>query len=78
VYSTHEKSWNALKPSGEIIKLSSFKEGFYIVYMHNGEEVKIDPLQSKKEGLAVSKEQTDCYYLNGMIGLLPLLTSKFF
>jgi len=67
VYRPHEKSWNAVKPNGEIIKLSSFKEGFYIVYMPNGEEVKINPLQSKEEGLAVIKEQTDCYYLNGMM-----------
>ncbi len=67
VYRPHEKSWNAIKPNGEIIKLSSFKDGFYIVYMPNGKEVKINPLQSKEEGLAVLQEQTDCFYLNGML-----------
>ena len=44
VYKPSEKSWNAIRPNGEIIKLSSFEEGFYIVYMPNGKEVKIDIL----------------------------------
>jgi len=67
VYRPHEKSWNAIKPNGEIIKLSSFEEGFYIVYMPNGDEVKINPLQSREEGLALLSEHADCYYLNGML-----------
>lgn len=67
VYRPHEKSWNAVKPNGEIIKLSSFKEGFYIVYMPNGEEVKINPLQPREDGLAVIKEHSDCYFMNGML-----------
>lgn len=67
VYKPGEKSWNAVRPNGEIIKLSSFEEGFYIVYMPNGKEVKIDPLDSKEEGLALLKEHTDCYYLEGML-----------
>lgn len=67
VYKPSEKSWNAVRPNGEIIKLSSFEEGFYIVYMPNGKEVKINALSSKEEGLAQIKEQTDCYYLEGML-----------
>lgn len=67
VYRPHEKSWNAVKPDGEIIKLSSFKEGFYIVYMPNGKEVKIDPADSREEGLALLREHSDCYYLEGML-----------
>ena len=69
VYKPSEKSWNAIRPNGEIIKLSSFEEGFYIVYMPNGKEVKINPLSSKEEGLAQIKEQTDCYYLEGMLAV---------
>ncbi|MGB3143639.1 MAG: DUF3332 domain-containing protein [Maribacter sp.] len=67
VYKPSEKSWNAVRPNGEIIKLSSFEEGFYIVYMPNGKEVKINALSSKEEGLAQIKEQTDCYYMEGML-----------
>ncbi|MEH6680691.1 MAG: DUF3332 domain-containing protein [Sediminicola sp.] len=67
VYRPHEKSWNAIKPNGEIIKLSSFEEGFYIVYMPNGEQIKIDPTVPREEGLALIKEQSDCYYLDGML-----------
>ncbi|WP_281541505.1 DUF3332 domain-containing protein [Maribacter aestuarii] len=67
VYKPSEKSWNAIRPNGEIIKLSSFEEGFYIVYMPNGKEVKIDALSTREEGLALMKEQTDCYYMEGML-----------
>lgn len=67
VYKPGEKSWNAVRPNGEIIKLSSFEEGFYIVYMPNGKEVKINPLESRDQGLAMINEQTDCYYLEGML-----------
>lgn len=67
VYRPGEKSWNAVRPNGEIIKLSSFEEGFYIVYMPNGKEVKINPMDSKEEGLALLQEHTDCYYLEGML-----------
>ena len=67
VYKPHEKSWNAIRPNGEIIKLSSYEEGFYIVYMPNGEEVKMNPLQTRQEGLATLEEHKDCYYLETMV-----------
>jgi hypothetical protein len=67
VYKPSEKSWNAVRPNGEIIKLSSFEEGFYIVYMPNGEEVKINSFESKEQGLVLLHEHTDCYYLEGML-----------
>lgn len=67
VYRPHEKSWNAIKPNGEVIKLSSFEEGFYIVYMPNGTQVKIDPTTPREEGLVLIKEKTDCYYMEGMM-----------
>ncbi|MGW9684254.1 DUF3332 domain-containing protein [Flagellimonas sp. 2504JD1-5] len=67
VYKPDEKSWNAVRPNGEVIKLSSFEEGFYIVYMPNGTEVKINPMDSKEEGLAILKENKICYYSEGML-----------
>lgn len=67
VYEPGERSWNAVRPNGEVIKLSSFEEGFYIVYMPNGKEVKIDGMSTREEGLALLKEHRDCYYLDGML-----------
>ena len=64
VYKPSEKSWNAVKQNGEIIKLSSMKEGLYIVYMPDGQEVKINPATTREEGLALINQQvynyTDC------------------
>ena len=58
VYKPSEKSWSAVKPDGEIIKLSSFEEGFYIVYMPNGEQIKIDANATRNEGLALIQKRT--------------------
>jgi hypothetical protein len=35
--------------------------------MPNGKEVKVNSMNTRDEGLAVLKEQTDCYYLEGML-----------
>lgn len=67
VYKPDDKSWNAIRPNGEVIKLSSFEEGFYIVYMPNGSKVKINPLDSREEGLAILKENKLCYYSEGLL-----------
>jgi hypothetical protein len=67
VYKPDEKSWNAVRPNGEIIKLSSFEEGFYIVYMPNGEQVKIDPMSTRQEGLAILQESKTCYYSESLL-----------
>ncbi|WP_431125153.1 DUF3332 domain-containing protein [Flagellimonas flava] len=67
VYKPDEKSWNAIRPNGEVIRLSSFEEGFYIVYMPDGTQVKINPLDSREEGLAILKENKLCYYSEGML-----------
>ncbi|THV61553.1 DUF3332 domain-containing protein [Flagellimonas alvinocaridis] len=67
VYKPDEKSWNAVRPNGEIIKLSSFEEGFYIVYMPNGEQVKIDPMSTRQEGLAILQENKTCYYSESLL-----------
>lgn len=53
VYRPHEKSWNAIKPDGEIIPLSSFKDGFYIVHTPDGTDLKIDANTTREEGLAI-------------------------
>lgn len=52
VYEPTDKSWNAVK-DGEKIKLSSYEEGFHIVYLPNGEEVRIDENASRDTGLAI-------------------------
>ncbi len=56
VYAPDEQTWYAHKVDGEIIKLSSFEDGFYIVYMPDGQEVKIDPTAPREEGLALLKQ----------------------
>ena len=66
-YKPDEKSWNAIRSNGEIIKLSSFEEGFYIVYMPNGEKIKIDPMSTREEGLAILQENKTCYYSEGLL-----------
>lgn len=59
VFDPADKSWNAVK-DGKKVKLSSYEEGFYIVYLPDGEEVRIKQDASKEEGLAV---------LNGKVAL---------
>src|SRR5690606_12415015 len=61
VYTPSEQSWNAIKADGEIIKLSSFKDGFYIVYMPDGSEVKMDATTSQQEELALINNQIANY-----------------
>lgn len=66
-YIPADKSWNAIKPSGEVIKLSSYEEGFYIVYLPNGEKVKVDPAVNKTESLAFLKQEIAEYTGNTML-----------
>lgn len=66
-YKPDEKSWNAIRPNGEMIKLSSMEDGFYMVYLPNGNKVQLDPDMSREEGLAVLQEHTDCYYMETML-----------
>ncbi len=67
VYTPEDQSWNAIKTNGEVIKLASFEEGFYIVYLPNGEEVKINAMESQEQGLALLSEKANCYYLEGRV-----------
>ena len=66
-YKPDEKSWNAIRPSGEIIPLSRMEDGFYIVYMPDGKEVRIQEGTSREEGLALLREYRDCYTMDGML-----------
>ncbi|TRZ45795.1 DUF3332 domain-containing protein [Robertkochia solimangrovi] len=66
VYRPDEKSWNAVKANGEIIKLSSFDEGFYIVYMPDGSEIRIQENATREEGKSMLEEYKQCFYLDGM------------
>lgn len=66
-YRPDEKSWNAIRPDGEIIPLSRMEEGMYIVYMPNGKEVIIRDDMERQEGLALLQEYKDCYMMEGML-----------
>ena len=70
VYSPDAKSWSAIKPTGEVIELSSFKEGMYIVHLPNGEEVKIDPATPRAEAVAYLQERVACNYSDAMVASL--------
>ncbi|MEW7278737.1 DUF3332 domain-containing protein [Aquimarina sp. 2201CG1-2-11] len=61
VYSPTQKSWSAIKPNGEVIKLSSFEKGFYVVHLPDGEKVRIDPRASRKEGVALLDNKIALY-----------------
>lgn len=61
IYKTQEKSWNAVKQNGEIIKLASMEDGFYVMHMPNGDEVKMDPYTTKEEGLAILNSNVKTY-----------------
>jgi hypothetical protein len=66
-YKPDEKSWNAIKPDGQIIKLSAFEEGFYLVYLPEGDPVKIHPGTTREQGLAKIQSHSDAYYLKTML-----------
>lgn len=51
-YKPEDQSWNAIK-DGEVIKLSSMEDGFYMVYLPDGKEVKLDPTTTRESGKAI-------------------------
>ncbi|QLE01447.1 DUF3332 domain-containing protein [Galbibacter sp. BG1] len=67
VYKPDAKSWSAIKPSGEVIELSSFKDGFYIVNLPDGEQVKIDAEMPREEAVAYLRERAACNYSDVMM-----------
>ena len=60
VYTPENETWNAVK-DGELIKLSSYKDGLMLVYLPDGETVKIDPTASKEHGVAQINEAVHNY-----------------
>jgi hypothetical protein len=60
VYEPEDKSWNAVK-DGEKIKLTSYEEGFHIVYLPDGEEVRIHESTAKYQGLALLNTRIASY-----------------
>ncbi len=66
-YKPDEKSWNAIRPSGEIIPLSRMEEGFYLVYMPDGTQLRMKQETTREEGMALIREYRDCYTLDGML-----------
>ena len=61
VYSPTQKSWSAIKPDGEVIKLASFEEGFYVVHLPDWEKIRIDPRTSRKEAVAILHQKIALY-----------------
>ncbi len=66
-YKPDEKSWNAIRRDGEIIKLSSMEEGFYVVHLPDQKEIQLSPEMSREEGLALIREHRACYTMEGML-----------
>ncbi|SRR5690554_282110 len=60
VYEPEDKSWNAVK-DGQKIKLTSYEEGFHIVYMPNGQEVRIHENTTKNDGLDILNSRIALY-----------------
>ncbi|MFS4415919.1 DUF3332 domain-containing protein [Maribacter sp. 2307ULW6-5] len=67
MYWPESQSWNAVKDNGDVIKLSSFEQGMFLVHLPNGEVVEIDPLLSRQEGLAQLRQDAQDRYLYGMV-----------
>lgn len=52
-YAPDEKTWYTEDENGEKIKLSGMKDGYQMVYLPDGEEIKIDPTTDRNKGLAI-------------------------
>lgn len=56
-YEPEEKTWYAQKPGEDKIKLSSMKDGFFAVYLPDGEEVDMNTDVTRQEGTAIIKSK---------------------
>lgn len=54
-----DKSWNAIGENGELIKLASMEDGFYLVHTPDGEAIKIDPNASNEVNMAILENQLE-------------------
>jgi len=60
VYTPENNTWNA-KKDGKLIKLASFKDGFYMVYTPDGEHIKLDANASQQHNSAVLSQKLETY-----------------
>jgi len=75
VYKPSEKSWNAIKQNGEMIKLSSFEEGLVVYHLPNGDNFKFNPNVAREEGLAIMDANIN-NYINRNEQLPRVVTAK--
>jgi hypothetical protein len=61
VFTLGNKSWNSINEDGELIKLASVKDGFYIVHTSNNESIQINPNTSKEQNLALLQSKIANY-----------------
>jgi hypothetical protein len=60
VYTPDNKTWNA-KKGDKLIKLASFKDGFYMVYTPDGDHIKLDANASLNHNTAILNQNLDAY-----------------
>jgi len=53
VYTPENKTWNAIGEDGELTKLASMQDGFYMVYTPEGKAIQMDPAASKEQNMAI-------------------------
>jgi len=61
VYKPSDKSWNAVKQNGDLIKLSSVEDGLIVYHLPQGKQIKLDPNTSREDGLAHINSEIYCY-----------------
>lgn len=60
VYTPENKTWNA-KDGDKLIKLVSFKEGFYMVYTPSGEQIKLDANATQDHNNLLLNQKIETY-----------------
>ncbi len=61
VYTPENKTWNA-KDGDKLIKLASFKDGFYMVYTPSGEQIKLDANATQEHNNLLLNQKLDTYH----------------
>ena len=54
-----DKSWNAVGENGELTKLASMEDGFYLIHTPEGETIKIDQNASKEVNMAILENRLE-------------------
>ena len=60
LYTPENKTWHA-KDGDKLIKLASFKDGFYMVYTPNGETIKLDANATLEHNEVILNQKIDTY-----------------